>query len=406
MFNNVALDVVIGLVFIFLLYSLLVTIIQEIIANKFSYRAKFLEKAIARMLEDDDNKKSPILVRLGFQLSLSKAQQANSLFTSTFYKHPLIKYLGERPGKSKPSYLVSETFSKVIVDILRGDNISPGQEIRSAIQNTLDKATITWGNWGNSMNISHPIKPQTLLYLKSIWADSQGDVERFKEILENWFNETMDRTTGWYKKYAQFISLVIGFFIAVGFNVNTIEIAHKLEKDPKLREQIVQQADAFLKEHPNLGDELQKAKDKLKGDSNKSDSIAAIKDSLVKASQKEVDRYEKLKETGDSLIKSASDLVQGDLQKTNEILGIGISSYKKAPCDDCGCWKNFWVQVGHFFKSLFGWLITALALSLGAPFWFDLLNKLMKLRSSVAPAPAVDEDKKGKASVAKVKRVG
>ena len=52
MFNSTALDVVIGLVFIYLLYSLLASIIQEIIATQLAFRSKVLEKAILRMLED------------------------------------------------------------------------------------------------------------------------------------------------------------------------------------------------------------------------------------------------------------------------------------------------------------------------------------------------------------------
>ncbi len=36
-----------------------------------------------------------------------------------------------------------------------------------------------------------------------------------------------------------------------------------------------------------------------------------------------------------------------------------------------------------FIKHFWGYLITALAISLGAPFWFDLLNKLMQLRTSI-----------------------
>lgn len=55
MFNNVALDIFIGLVFIYLLYSLLATIIQEMIATRLAFRAKVLEKAILRMLDDTQN---------------------------------------------------------------------------------------------------------------------------------------------------------------------------------------------------------------------------------------------------------------------------------------------------------------------------------------------------------------
>jgi hypothetical protein len=43
-------------------------------------------------------------------------------------------------------------------------------------------------------------------------------------------------------------------------------------------------------------------------------------------------------------------------------------------------WNNFW-----------GYLLTVLALSLGSPFWFDLLNKLVKLRTSKAIASEPDD---------------
>ena len=52
MFNSVILEIVIGLIFIYLLYSLLATVVQEIISTKFSLRAKILENAVSRMLED------------------------------------------------------------------------------------------------------------------------------------------------------------------------------------------------------------------------------------------------------------------------------------------------------------------------------------------------------------------
>ena len=55
MFNNVALDVVIGLVFVFLLYSLFATVVAEIIATKLGLRARNLKEAVDRMLNDEDD---------------------------------------------------------------------------------------------------------------------------------------------------------------------------------------------------------------------------------------------------------------------------------------------------------------------------------------------------------------
>lgn len=393
MFNNVALDVVIGLVFVFLLYSLLLTIILEFIASRLSFRAKFLEKAIFRMLEDDDARQpNSLAVKLGIHInSLSDTEMKSRAFFRTFYDHPLIKYLGEKPSRSKPSYLVSETFSKVVVDILRGDKLEPGQEIRSGIQESLNTGMISWNKQPDKKakpaNPSHDIQPQTLLFLKSLWGDAQGDVEEFKGLLQNWFNETMDRTTGWYKKYTQFVSLFVGLLIAIIFNVDTIAIAHKLEKDPKLREQIVQQADAYIKAHPNMDTEIAREKQQAIQQLDTTRDIVLQKDSIEK---KVSEDYTALKRTGDSLVKRASALIENDIEKTNGILGMGIGSFR---------WSNF-------LTSWLGWLLTALALSLGAPFWFDLLNKLMKLRNSVPPSSDNAPVKTTGASGSKIKRVG
>ncbi len=405
MFNNGALDVVIGLVFIYLLYSLLVTIIQEIIANKFSYRAKFLQKSIMRMLDDKaEDEEMPFFEKYGIIIKKSKPK-INS-FSYFFYKHPLIKYLGEKPNNSRPSYIMGGTFAKVVLDLLRGNNIKPGEETRTKIQDSLNTGIVKWNNpsfgeEGNKAEIKN-IETETLSYLNSIWADAQGDVEKYKVLLEDWFNETMNRTTGWYKKYTQFICFFIGLIIAVVFNVDTIAIAIKLQKDPTLRAQIIQQADAYIKAHPNLIEEQKKEQEEIITETNKTiDSSNPKKDSLltqilIKVKDSLDEKYEQIKKKGDSLTKEANDLVRKDIASTNQLLGIGIDSYKIPNSVDN--------KIGFVLMSILGWFITALALSLGAPFWYDLLNKLMKLRSSIAPKE--DATTKPTDSLKKIERVG
>lgn len=413
MFNNTVLDVIIGLVFIYLLYSLLITILQEIIAHQFSYRAKFLEKAIMRMLEDDEKVKTGIryYLRHFFRINpLNDTQKKGYQFLKHFYDHPLVKYLGEKPHLSKPSYLHRASFSKVIIDLLRGKNVQPGEEIRSRIQNTLATGNINPGvNITNADSGQVTIKPQTLEFLNSMWADSQGDVQRFVELLENWFDETMERTTGWYKKYIQKIAFFIGLLVAIIFNVDTLAIIKKLEKDPKLREQVVQLADAFVKEHPDLEQELKK---------NKEEKLKELRDSrpdttyeqLPDSEEKKLDSaFEQLKKRGEYLQNEASNLVQTDIKKINNLLGIGYDPINKDLCKENNRICNLFCSVCTIFtfQRILGWLLTALALSLGAPFWFDLLNKLMKLRTSVSPSSSVqDKEKQAESSVTKIKRVG
>jgi len=377
MTNLIVLDIVIGLIFIYLLYSLLATIIQELLANKLCFRAKLLERAIIRMLEDGNEFDR----RCGSGSALFKKTGNGEAIKSPsgqFYNHPLIKFLAEDKYRSKPSYITKETFSKVIVDLLRGDHVKPEDNIPALIRTSLDEGKLAWGNV--------QISEETLKYLQSIWIDAQEEVEPFKSILENWFDETMERCTGWYQKHTQVILLSIGFFIAVIFNVDTLKIVDKLENDPKLRNEIVQQAAAFNKAHPNLDiemtNELVNNKKQLeiivpfKTDSTNRQTVLKQSDSTTIA------KYNALKAREKELTNKADSIIKGDINKVNGIIGMGLGSYS---CK-CGDW-------GSLFSSVLGWLITALALSLGAPFWFDLLNKLMKLRGSVN-IPATDKNKK------------
>ena len=91
--------------------------------------------------------------------------------------------------------------------------------------------------------------------------------------------------------------------------------------------------------------------------------------------------YLALKSKRDELLDQASTLVKNDINSVHHSLGLGWETY------DSSSFRSI-------FYSLIGWLVTALALSLGAPFWFDLLNRLMKLRGSVATPTSDDREKK------------
>jgi len=378
MLNSGIIDIVIGLVFIYLLYSLLTTIIQEIISTHFGFRGKMLERAIFRMLEDENKFNSRFKSTFFLFKKTGNGGKRNSA-SGEFYNHPLINFLGEDNSRNKPAYLNKECFSKVMVDLLRGDDVKPDDDVKSLIQKSLDEQKLNWGNV--------KISDETHRFLRSIWADSKGDIPKFKVHLEAWFEETMDRASGWYKKHIQIVLFFIGLLISIVFNVDTLKIVDKLEKDPKLREQIVQQANAFVQEHPNLDTDLMQQEieykkaliRQMKIDSSLKNNNTDI---ILEDSLKLV-KYRLLKARRDTLLNRSEKILKNDIKNINHSLGLEWESYKcKSPMFLC------------ILKSLLGWVITALALSLGAPFWFDLLNRLMKLRGSVATPTSDDREKK------------
>ncbi|TMI64371.1 MAG: hypothetical protein E6H07_00200 [Bacteroidetes bacterium] len=402
MFYNTVLDVFIGLIFVFLLYSLLATILQEFIATRFSLRGRMLQKALRRMLEDGDNNASKygvvnyfIEAKENISRFLKPIREGENLIKE-FYNHPSIKYLGEGKLFKKPNYLHAHNFSQTIIHLLRG----PDYDGRSQNESELIKKELE--------NPNTIINPETLSQLKLLFADARQDSYVFKHKLEEWFEETMERTAGWYKKQTQVVLIFIGFSLAWAFNVDTIAISKILMKDKKVREQMVELAVSKQKEYGSILDSVRTTV--IRKEIKDSNGTTITIDSIVK-SKPSVDFLDSVK---NNLMKDAKD-VQGILGlsgipdeadsmqclKSVEALDAAIAKETNATSRKrlgslrqkiyYSCLKEGKVrspyQTSDFLK-IIGWLITALAISLGAPFWFDLLNKLVKMRESGPKAGA------------------
>lgn len=224
MTGSTALDIFIGLIFIYLTYSLLTTVIVESIATKIGLRARNLQQAIVRMLSDKEIKGLDGLKRLR---NSEEGLEENSL-AKEFYNAPGIKYLAANNHYKKPSSFSGELFSQNLIYIL--SNKGTGDNIFDKITNSLNLQT------NNSNN-------ETLEYLRFLLEESNGDLEKLKAKLIHWFDETMERATGWYKKKIQVWLFWFGLLIAMIFNVDTFQIVEKLSVDKKARDQFVQLAD-------------------------------------------------------------------------------------------------------------------------------------------------------------------
>lgn len=450
MSGSIAIDVTIGLIFIYLLYSLLASIISEIAATGLGLRSRNLKYAIFRMLEDDNSK----------NINLSKLQILN-LFRELlntikrffmgiksgngflfFYSHPAIKYLSRDKFNSSPSYITKNTFSKVLIDILSQINSTPIVKKTDAIKNTLENITEPkksadqndfLSNIENFQN-SKLLSKETNWYIKSLLEEADEDLDKFKELLEKWFDETMERATSWYKGIIQIIILFIGFIIALAFNVNTFQIVGILSTDKDARNTLVEMAisysesdkfnntinliysnDTISIQDPNIEanlplerlNELKNEKQKLEEEIFLSRNILGTGWNIpevinLKLNDRQNIHDIKSSDLGETLFEiEINDKIFSTFISTNidqEILRKIIRKVifkNEISTKNKGSLEIPISQLSYFsdyvFKNFFGFLTTALAISLGAPFWFDLLDKFIKVRTALKPAEDVEK---------------
>ncbi|MFL5728795.1 MAG: hypothetical protein ACJ75J_04835 [Cytophagaceae bacterium] len=179
-------------------------------------------------------------------------------------------------------------------------------------------------------NIAKLSEGETKDLLLTLVKDAMGDEMKLKSRFEEWYTEMMDRTTGWYKRRVHYYLFLIGLLLSISFNADTIFIARKLSEDPTARQNVLKLA---MEYKANLKD-------------IHSDSAAALNDQI-------------------------KGLMEAEVSKVNIILGIGW---------DKNIFHHFITSGWAIVLNVMGWILTAFAISLGAPFWFDMLNKIINIR--------------------------
>lgn len=274
MFGSTILDAAIGIIFIYLLVSLVISAINELIAAMLKSRANNLSQ--------------------GIQALLQEPSQAG--WVARLYQHPLIQSLS--PPNGKPSYIPSRTFALALLDLIASATTDGSRTL----------ADLKTG----MVNLPEPLQRT----LTNLLDEAQHDVERFKTQIEIWFNNGMDRASGWYKRKTQWIQFFLGLGLVILLNIDSVHIGRALfAVNSPLRASLVESAKSFAAEP---------------GGANK--PIKDVVDAISTAS-----------------------------------LPIGWTEVPK---------RDQWLTIAM------GWLITALAVSMGAPFWFDLLNKFINIRAS------------------------
>jgi hypothetical protein len=340
-FDSTLFDVVVALVFVFFVFSLLVSGMNEGVRKLLNTRAKGLWTAIRRMLDEGqvDYRSdwtpvigSPPTRETGAGMApqdVPVGDNGNTCATlfDQFFNHPAISRLDPTPsGKaSRLSHIPPTDFARAMVDILapRDGNGDP-----------------QWDQIGTRVReLPAPLRAQ----LEILWKEAGHDVERFRAAVESWFDTGMERVSTWYKKRTRWAMLGYGLLVAVLFNVSAVVITADLYENDVVRDTVI--------------------------------GLAQQRVALTEETRQQID---------ETLACTDRDCFRDEVRA---IADTGLPLFwRRCPAGKgpvCGFESG-----GRIAATIVGWLITAAALSMGASFWFAVLKKAFEIRPRPKVGPA------------------
>jgi hypothetical protein len=344
MIQNAALDVAIGLILMFLMLSLLCSVVNEFIATKLNLRANTLAAALTDLIDDDKLRQQFYdhgLIDGAHQVTGTGFQSLWAALT-----RGIAALLGAPGGKATdgaqhPSYLSARNVALALIGSIDPSNPTPGLEDVKQLIGRLPDSNIRSAMQANL-------------------TTAGDDIAKFRDNMAKWYDDAMDRLSGAYKRKIKWISMLVALLVAIGVNADSFNVAKRLWSDPDLR-------GSFVAEAANA----------VKSKDLNSVSCGSRPAGQVQAQGSAGQLLDAVNTTEDCL----------------RPLPIGWQCGNDTWLFPC-VWSHVYGPSADLkLLQIFGWLLTAAAISLGAPFWFDLLSKFMNIRGAGVKPPRHDGTK-------------
>ncbi len=201
------LQVIVGMIFTFMLLSLLGTTVNELIASWRGWRGFYMEEGLKRLLQQKDNPE----------------------IFEKFRNNPIYKQLLQHAAPLRvsqaPAYLSADNFTSILSNVLKkkGEVLTTVDEFIQGVPEDSELRRI-------------------LEQLKEEGHENLGD---FKNRLQSWFNDIMGEAGGWYKRHLQFVTLFVGLGIAAVFNADSFAIYKHLTTNTQAAALLEQMAEKY-----------------------------------------------------------------------------------------------------------------------------------------------------------------
>lgn len=396
-----AFDLAIGLGFVYFVLSLVVSAVQELIAGVFKWRAETLEDGLRSMLRGDPRRNledlaekllhHPLIRSMYRDVDQDKEpdrKRHESGLKGTWHKVKERLPVAKRRG---PSYVSPRAFSLTIVDILTPGEVRSELEAKAKRRRRKGIATRDeTAGWSEDLVVLEAringrpgeegadgdlpplpaelreLPEETRKVIDMLLHEAEGQIEDFRQGLERWFDDAMARVSGWYKRKSQIAVYVIAALLTVALNANTLAITKTFMSEPAVLSRTVAQVPAFV---PQAGT----------ADAPEGSNLPDL------SSDEIFEQVANLSEIGIPLGWSFNDEVDADGNAT----AAALDPLNVDPST---------LNVGEVLYIIGGWLLTIVAIGFGAPFWFDTLSRLARLRSTGKPETPLPTSGRGLAN--------
>lgn len=347
MFNSPMLEVALGLVVAFLLLSLVSSVIVEYVLEASRARGKLLREHIVKLLGEPAallfyadphvvalaSGTPPAIdsiAKLAFE-SLKQRADAQKLGRA---EDLISKQIDALFGKARlPSAIPESVFADVVLGWLRDPDTALARPASSA---SIGSAPV-------------PLPGDLIDAWDNLYRAANGDEAALHEGLRSWYTHSTERLTGHFRRRARRLLFLTGIALAVLTGADTLSMVNRLYADQSLRSVLGDSARALEAACPTgLADcELE-------------DGAAEEVNAQIKS----------------GFDASARELFGGPGELRDSIAGIldaeGEASFRM------------------FLLVLAGYLTTVLAISLGADFWFSVLQRLLRIQANQKKAASAD----------------
>jgi hypothetical protein len=231
MIGSDVVDVVIGILFIFLVFSLVVSGVNEAVTRLFAWRSRHLWRALRQLLDGERG-------GVASDERPTGADATSQKWTDKLYAHPLILQLEGRlaTSRSRLSNIPAPDFSRAMLDLLvpEADGQVTTEQVQEALRDLPDG----------------PLKESLLPLVKT----AGGQLADLQQEIGDWFDSRMEALSRTYKRHVKWVLVAVGIAVALAFNVDAIGAAQRLYRDEALRTAVADQATSVVAACEDEGD--------------------------------------------------------------------------------------------------------------------------------------------------------